>query len=891
MLTKLKITLALIFFLALQSTSAQQEDLQIINREDFSTLNDEGSWVAYSTQGDDSWQFEREEAAMNGFGGTADEDWLISPLINLTTIETACLSFQYRDRYSGPNLRLVYSTNYMGGNPSSATWLSLTTLPDGSENGLLPLLQQAYISLSTLSGRRVYLAFHYTSAGAGPDEAEDWRIDDIEITAGGNCSATATPDYYTTLDALVAEGVSCLDLKAALHQRIKGHRQIYYSNSDYDAVDFFCAYDMRLNDAGTKHILWDVYSDQPDGAEAYEYDCPDDVSGPVAEGFGFNREHVVPKSWWGGTRGFSQDNDIVNLLPSDAFVNAQKSNFPLGITTNPVWTSTNGTKIGWSDAAHSPQMVFEPINAYKGDFARIFLYMAVRYHVEIASWRPLNERGKLALSGDQLTAYEPCLLRLLLEWHEADPVSDKERARNEGIFTIQGNRNPFVDRPEFAALIWGNWTDIDCGDSFYQPLEYCNCIDFSAAIDEIIPAGCGREAGQFDVLINGNSPFYELMIRADTISYLEPIFADWFPDTIAQNLVRYPVSLPIGRYDISVEDEKGCRATFEVDITHCDTTCTDLSFSIENRMPPTCEDSLNYFECHISGNEDSPAYFLVIEGRDSLLVDTNVIAYRLPAGQYVIKLLDTLGCTFRDTMIVRSPLDCDLVDLDCTLERQIYCGETIVGTTLGANNLFNRASYDCYNGRSDFEGGDQTYLLKLETFTPVLNIRLSDLRKDLDIFLLSSCDSTASCIAESQHSFAFLDEQIVATDLEAGVYFIVVDGANAREASSYTLQIDCMDATTVTSTSNLLPLKPTFEFFPNPANSTITVHIKDLNATEAHLSFRNALGQSLVSYSIGQTDPFYQKIEVSTYSAGVYFLVLQSDEQVRVKTVLIIDGD
>ena len=87
--------------------------------------------------------------------------------------------------------------------------------------------------------------------------------------------------------------------------------------------------------------------------------------------------------------------------------------------------------------------MFEPIDAYKGDFARSYFYMTVRYYTEDGSWP-----GSDMTDGADLL---PWAQDMLIEWHQSDPVSDKERERNQVIYGFQGNRNPFIDRPDFVA--------------------------------------------------------------------------------------------------------------------------------------------------------------------------------------------------------------------------------------------------------------------------------------------------------------------------------------------------------------------------------------------------------------------------------------------------------
>lgn len=294
--------------------------------------------------------------------------------------------------------------------------------------------------------------------------------DEVGIDCGGSCVPCTVVAYYACTETSIQSGTECTMLKTDLHNLIKDHTVLdyYEDTAEYDLLEFICDYDMRLNDAGVTNIIWDVYSDNPSGTEAYEYPCGNIGSGPSGEGQGYQREHILPSSWWGGGNsisGFPQYYDFHNLLPADAYVNLQKSNHCLGETSSPTFTSTNGTKVGSPDNGCGGAKIFEPIDEYKGDFARSYMYMAVRYEDIIASWEPSTANSMAALDGTNYTVFEPCLLSMLLTWHENDPVSPKELSRNDAIYGKQGNRNPFIDHPEYAAYIWGDSTGTPCSDA------------------------------------------------------------------------------------------------------------------------------------------------------------------------------------------------------------------------------------------------------------------------------------------------------------------------------------------------------------------------------------------------------------------------------------------
>jgi hypothetical protein len=99
---------------------------------------------------------------------------------------------------------------------------------------------------------------------------------------------------------------------------------------------------------------------------------------------------------------------------------------------------------------------FEPIDTYKGDYARMYLYMITRYEPHISSWDSIITESNCALDGQTYPGVEPWLLQTLLTWHLNDTVSQKEIDRNNAVYAIQGNRNPYIDHPEWVEYIWGN---------------------------------------------------------------------------------------------------------------------------------------------------------------------------------------------------------------------------------------------------------------------------------------------------------------------------------------------------------------------------------------------------------------------------------------------------
>ena len=283
-------------------------------------------------------------------------------------------------------------------------------------------------------------------------------------SATTTANATGEPTgYYST-----TTGLSCEILKDTLSRIItRGYLQQSYSS----LFDHFQTTDKRLNDAGTTVIVWDMYSDNPTGPEPYEYTYgptfQDNGTGGSAEGQKYNREHSWPNSWFGGSTSNPAYSDLFHLYPTDKFVNNLRSSFPFGETSSPTNTTLNGSKLGPSTFAGITGTVFEPINAYKGDFARTYFYMATRYHSQIAGWENFSQYGDSVMDGTAFPSFEINYLRLLLKWHNQDPVSQKEIDRNQSVFAIQKNRNPFIDHPEYVQMIWNS----SCSGLAVLPVE------------------------------------------------------------------------------------------------------------------------------------------------------------------------------------------------------------------------------------------------------------------------------------------------------------------------------------------------------------------------------------------------------------------------------------
>ncbi|MEG1617758.1 MAG: endonuclease [Bacteroidales bacterium] len=256
------------------------------------------------------------------------------------------------------------------------------------------------------------------------DSPEDPNGGDIEIPEG---------DYI--------QGKKERNLKSAWNQKLTA---VHIHQSYAEVWRAFYTTDVRADG-----YVADLY-----GGPTTNYKLGSDQQGTSLDPDSYNREHSFPKSWF-GTKDQDYDlyTDLFNLYPSDATANSRRSNFPFGeIQGTALWTNTY-CKLGNMTAVGFSGKVFEPNDEIKGDLARTYFYIATRYEKEnFSSW---GSSGAQLLTYSAYPFFKSWQLNLLLKWHRADPVSEKERKRNEAVKAIQGNRNPYIDYPELVEYIWG----------------------------------------------------------------------------------------------------------------------------------------------------------------------------------------------------------------------------------------------------------------------------------------------------------------------------------------------------------------------------------------------------------------------------------------------------
>ena len=265
-----------------------------------------------------------------------------------------------------------------------------------------------------------------SSSSSGPSSSSDsssWEAGNIDA-------------YYASVNLDLSGAL----LKSALFKRI---------SNPYDAHSYDYAYTAYLTtDTGSDGKIIDMYS-------SIKFDPVTDYQGAPGkgnykkEGDMFNREHTIPQSVFNERA--PMKSDLHHLLPTDGYVNNRRSNYPHAYVSNVKYTSTNGTIVGTGDARNHGYSgnACEPIDEYKGDFARIYFYFVTRYENLLSGWGNFSSFSK-----NTYPSLSKWAIETYLEWNDLDPVSEKEIARNEAVYAIQKNRNPFVDIPGLAHRIW-----------------------------------------------------------------------------------------------------------------------------------------------------------------------------------------------------------------------------------------------------------------------------------------------------------------------------------------------------------------------------------------------------------------------------------------------------
>jgi hypothetical protein len=264
-----------------------------------------------------------------------------------------------------------------------------------------------------------------TVSGLSPATTYYYRVRSVNVNGTSASSnviqlTTVASDPYNGYYNPVL-GLTGTTLKNGLHDLIDNNT---YSNYDGAKTFLFQSLD------NTNGVVRCVYTGQ-------DYSISSSYNGSSNP----NTEHSYAQSWFDGTAESSiKKADVHHLFITNSSVNSSRSNYPFDDVEDVTATypSYNGY-VSLKGTNQSGDTVFEPADQHKGNLARAMLYFSVRYNMT------LSQGGV-----DMLDTF--------ITWHSQDPVDSAELARNAAVYNHQGNRNPFVDHPEYVSYIWGGTT-------------------------------------------------------------------------------------------------------------------------------------------------------------------------------------------------------------------------------------------------------------------------------------------------------------------------------------------------------------------------------------------------------------------------------------------------
>lgn len=404
-------------------------------------------------------------SATNGYSFTCNNKYLYNSGDN-TTINAASASatdwvFTSLDNNLFKMQRTNTSGRYIGWSGSKFAGYASNNFVNQITTSATLAQYAGALYIYKIGGSATYNSNPEPETTPGEGGGEENEGDDITITPISGIPA----GYYN--NTIVGKNDRTLEL--ALKAIVSPHTKIGYNSlfNAFKTTDVVPA--ALLKDPSRTDQVYDMYANLNTFTKYYS-DNDHTQTG------GFNREHCVPNSWWGGESGNATAyTDLHHLVPGDGAANNAKANHPLGeyktgMTLSwPTRTLTNADDYtyvvadntsdhsgSWSHVWNtmSSSMVFEPADEFKGDFARMYLYVVCAYEGDL-NWQTADNT-MFSNGANNYTVIANDAKALLLKWHRQDPVSDKERLRNNAVQSIQGNRNPFIDYPVLVEYVWGD---------------------------------------------------------------------------------------------------------------------------------------------------------------------------------------------------------------------------------------------------------------------------------------------------------------------------------------------------------------------------------------------------------------------------------------------------
>ena len=386
---------------------------------------------------DRSYKYAKVTANKGGQSLGASDCKLISPILNTQGCTKVVLRFEHTTYAANSTSDVAYSMVKVSKDGVNWTQVAIPTWPT-KRWGFVA----CEIDLTAYASNKMQFMFEYVSTAS---YAGTWEVKNVVVEGWW----PGEPDCpYENLD-----GMTSFALRKALCEDISQHTMLSYNQIRGDKAKV----DVRADGK-----IWDIYS----GYDFYLSDYCSNID--IVEGECYNREHVLPKSWWGGSTSEPMYTDLHHVYSVDAMANDKRSAWIYDEVKSTSWSNNLGSKLGTS-ANWSGETAFEPVDEYKGDVARVYFYMLTCYMNKDFTQGGKGYRYFSYSNG--VCDFQSKSLALMLKWHRQDPVSDKEITRNAKVFDLQGNENPFVVEPNLVEYIWGTMKGkpYDCDGEVLPP--------------------------------------------------------------------------------------------------------------------------------------------------------------------------------------------------------------------------------------------------------------------------------------------------------------------------------------------------------------------------------------------------------------------------------------
>ena len=388
---------------------------------------------------DKTYKHAKVTANQGGVSKGASDCKLISPAMDTQGASKVVLRFEHTTYAAKATSAVDYSMVKVSTDGINWQKLTISNWPSQRWNFVA-----CEIDLSAYVSSEMQVMFQYVSTDS---YAGTWEVKNVQVEAWWDATEDEQGCEYEHL-----EGLTSAQLREQLHEEISNHNLLSYDDIRGDRAKVDVREDGKL---------WDIYS-------AYEFNLSDYCApGSHAEGECYNREHMLPKSWWGGSEDEPMYTDLHHVISTDSYANSKRSAWVYDEVKTEEWTNNLGTAFGkgatWNENS------FEPVDEHKGDVARVYFYMLTCYMDK--NFTAGGKGYRYFSYSNGVCDFTAKSLGLMLKWHRQDPVSEREINRNAKVKALQGNDNPFVVEPALIEYIWGTMKGVayDCDAEVEEP--------------------------------------------------------------------------------------------------------------------------------------------------------------------------------------------------------------------------------------------------------------------------------------------------------------------------------------------------------------------------------------------------------------------------------------